>query len=144
VTTYLTKSHSKIVIEDLGVSGMLKNRRLSRAIADVGMYEFRRQLQYKCAWYGSKLIVAPRAFPSSKRCSICGHKKRELSLSEREYECELCGSRIDRDLNAALNLVAVSLPETLTACGEDIRLYNPSGNIELTSAKQEPNIDPGP
>ncbi len=143
VTTYLAKSHSKIVIEDLGVSGMMKNRKLARAIADVGWYEFRRQLEYKCRWYGSQLIVAPRTFPSSKRCSSCGHKKRELSLSEREYHCDACGLRIDRDLNAALNLVTVSLPETLTACREDVRLLeNPLGYIEKqTSVKQEPNIN---
>jgi putative transposase len=142
VTTYLAKSHSKIVIEDLGVSGMLKNRRLARALADVGMYEFRRQLTYKCAWYGSHLITASRTFPSSKRCSNCGHKKKVLSLSEREYHCELCGMTIDRDLNAALNLVAVSLPETQTACGEDVSLYDSPGISEQTSAKQEPNISP--
>ena len=121
VTTYLAKSHSKIVIEDLGVSGMMKNRRLALAIADVGFYEFRRQLEYKCQWYGSQLVIVSRTFPSSKRCSRCGHKKKKLSLSEREYHCEECGLRIDRDLNAALNLVTVSLPETLNACGEDVR-----------------------
>ncbi|MHA2379062.1 MAG: RNA-guided endonuclease InsQ/TnpB family protein [Candidatus Thorarchaeota archaeon] len=142
VTTYLAKNHSKIVIENLGVSGMLKNRRLARAIADVGMYEFRRQLEYKCAWYGSQLIIAPRTFPSSKRCSNCGHKKKELSLSDREYHCELCGITIDRDLNAALNLVAVSLPETQTACGEDVSLCGSPRITEQTSAKQEPNISP--
>ncbi len=144
VTTYLAKSHSRIVIENLGVSGMLKNRRLARALADVGMYEFRRQLEYKCAWYGSHLIAASRTFPSSKRCSNCGHKKKDFSLSEREYHCELCGMTIDRDLNAALNLVAVSLPETQTACGEDVSLYDSLGITERTSAKQEPNIIPGP
>ncbi|MHA2042193.1 MAG: RNA-guided endonuclease InsQ/TnpB family protein [Candidatus Thorarchaeota archaeon] len=143
VTTYLGKSHSKIVIEDLCVSGMMKNRRLARAIAEVGMYEFRRQLEYKCAWYGSMLITAPRLFPSSKRCSSCGHRRKELSLSEREYHCEVCGLRIDRDLNAALNLVAVSLPETQTACGEDVRPCDSSGIIMQTSANQEPNISPG-
>ncbi|MDF1540314.1 MAG: RNA-guided endonuclease TnpB family protein [Candidatus Thorarchaeota archaeon] len=144
VTTYLAKSHSKVVIEDLGVSGMMKNRRLSLAIADVGFYEFRRQLEYKCQWYGSQLIVASRTFPSSKRCSNCGHKKKELSLSERDYHCEECGLRIDRDLNAALNLVTVSLPETQTACGEDVRLIaNPLGFTDKqTSVKQEPNINP--
>ena len=144
VTTYLAKSHSRIVIENLGVSGMLKNRRLARALADVGMYEFRRQLEYKCAWYGSHLIAASSTFPSSKRCSNCGHKKKDFSLSEREYHCELCGMTIDRDLNAALNPVAVSLPETQTACGEDVSLYDSLGITERTSAKQEPNIIPGP
>ena len=141
VTTYLAKSHSKVVIEDLLVSGMLKNRRLARAIADVGMYEFRRQLEYKCGWYGSELVVVSRTFPSSKMCSRCGHRKKELSLSEREYYCEQCGLEIDRDLNAALNLVAVSLPETLNACGEEIRLVADSQNLQrAASMKQEPNI----
>jgi putative transposase len=141
LTTYLAKSHSKIVIEDLNVSVMLKNRRLARAIADVGFYEFRRQLEYKCQWYGSDLLVASRAFPSSKMCSQCGHRKRELSLSAREYHCEQCGLRVDRDLNAALNLVAVSLPETENACGEDVRLHPDSLNpLRAASEKQEPNI----
>lgn len=72
LTTYLAKSHSRIVIEDLGICGMLKNRRLARAIADMGWYEFRRQLEYKCKWYGSDLIVAQKSFPSSKMCSSCG------------------------------------------------------------------------
>jgi len=145
LTTYLAKSHSTIVIEDLGVSGMMKNRRLARAIADVGMYEFRRQLEYKCQWYGSHLVVAPRTYPSTKMCSNCGNKRREVALSEREYVCETCGVRIDRDLNAARNLVTVSLPETQTACGEDVRLLaNPLGLTEKqTSVKQEPNISHG-
>jgi len=140
LTTYVAKNHSKVVIEDLHVSGLLKNSRLSRAIADVGFYQFRRMLEYKCAWYGSKLIIASRTYPSSKLCSRCGHKKQDLSLSEREYHCEVCGLRMDRDLNAACNLVAVSLPETENACGEDIRLHvGSSGPPEAASVKQEPN-----
>ena len=143
VTTYLAKNHSKIVIEDLNVSGMLRNKRLARAIVDVGFYEFRKQLKYKCKWYGSELVVVSRTFPSSKLCSRCGHKKQELSLSEREYHCEECGLQIDRDLNAALNLVAVSMPETENACGEDVRLVADSMNMqEAASRKQEPNISP--
>ncbi len=143
VTTYLAKSHGKVVIEDLLVSGMMKNRRLARVIADVGFYEFRRQLEYKCQWYGSELVIVSRTFPSSKMCSRCGHRKKELSLSEREYECEQCGLEIDRDLNAALNLVAVSLPETLNACGEEVRLLVDSQNLQRASSmKQEPNIIP--
>ena len=121
---------------------MMKNRKLARAIADVGFYEFRKQLEYKCKWYGSQLVVASRLFPSSKLCSRCGQRKKELSLSERVYDCEQCGLRINRDLNAALNLVAVSLPETLTACGEDVRLVvDPLGYTKQTSAKQEPNYN---
>jgi len=145
LTTYLAKTHSSIVIEDLNVFGMMQNRRLARAIADVGWYEFRRQLEYKSQWYGSQLVVAPRTFPSSKMCSHCGNKKKDLSLSEREYACEVCGIRIDRDLNAARNLVTVSLPGTQTACGEDVRLVaDPSGVAEKqTSVKQEPNISLG-
>ena len=145
LTTYLAKSHSKIVIEDLGVSGMMKNRKLSRAIADVGMFEFRRQLEYKCAWYGSQLVVANRTFPSSKICSSCGYKKMEMPLLEREYVCDICGQKIDRDLNAALNLVTVSLPETQNACGEDVRLRNNPLGLprKQTFKKQEPNISHG-
>jgi putative transposase len=141
VTTYLAKNQSRIVIEDLYVSGMLRNRRLARAIADVGFYEFRRHLEYKCKWYGSELLVVPRRFPSSKLCSRCGHKKDDLTLSEREYHCEECSLRINRDLNAALNLVAVSLPETQNACGEDVSLQvAPSGvTVKQPSVKQEPN-----
>ncbi|MGY5881017.1 MAG: RNA-guided endonuclease TnpB family protein [Candidatus Thorarchaeota archaeon] len=143
VTTYLAKSHSKVVIEDLLVSGMMKNRRLARVIADVGFYEFRRQIEYKCHWYGSELVVVSRTFPSSKLCSRCGHRKKELSLSEREYHCEQCKLEIDRDLNAALNLVAVSLSETLNACGEEVRLLANSLNLQrAASMKQEPNIIP--
>jgi len=102
-TTLLTKTKSAIVLEDLNVSGMLKNHHLAQAIADVGMYEFRRQLQYKGAWYGCEVFLADRFFPSTKRCSQCGNEK-ELSLAERVYSCEVCGQVIDRDLNAAINL----------------------------------------
>ncbi len=145
VTTYLAKSHSKVVIENLLVSGMMRNRRLARAIADVGFYEFRRQLEYKCGWYGSELVIVSRTFPSSKMCSQCGHRKKELSLTERVYKCEQCGFEIDRDLNAALNLVAVSLPETENACGEEVRLVtNPLDLHRAASMKQEPNIIPDP
>ncbi|MGD9394816.1 MAG: RNA-guided endonuclease TnpB family protein [Candidatus Thorarchaeota archaeon] len=144
LTTHLAKSHSKVVIEDLCVSGMMKNRRLARVIADVGFFKFRRHLEYKCQWYGSELVVASRTFPSSKMCSRCGHRKMELSLSEREYHCEECGLVIDRDFNAALNLVAVSLPETENACGEEVRLLTDSLNLQrAASMKQEPNIISG-
>ncbi len=145
LTSYLAKNHSMIVIEDLNVSGMMRNRKLARAIADVGMFEFRRQLQYKCRWYGSQLIIVSRSYPSSKICSYCGSKKEEISLSQRDYICEICGLKIDRDINAARNLVAVSLPETQNACREDVRL--PFTLLRLnekqTSMKQEPNLNQG-
>ena len=103
-TTWLARNKSAIVLEDLHVKGMLKNRRVAQAIADVGLYEFRRQLQYKGQWYGCEVFLADRFFPSSKRCSSCGSIKDNLSLSERTYRCENCGRVINRDWNAAINL----------------------------------------
>jgi putative transposase len=103
LTTYLAKNHSQVVIEDLNVSGMLSNHCLAKSIADLGMYEFRRQLTYKCDLYGSKLITVSRFFPSSKTCSFCGHIQ-DISLKERVFNCQQCNMTIDRDLNAARNL----------------------------------------
>lgn len=122
-TTTLAKTKSVIVMEDLHVSGMLKNHTLARAISDVGLGEFRRQLDYKTTWYGSRLMMADRFFPSSKKCSRCRSVKEELSLSERVFKCGVCGFECDRDLNAALNLawLAGSSPDTLNACGESVR-----------------------
>jgi len=97
---------SCIVIEDLNVSGMLKNRKLSRAIADVGLYEFRRQLTYKAALAGCEVKVVSRWFPSSKTCSSCGTVKETLDLWERVFVCEDCGYVADRDYNAAKTLAA--------------------------------------
>jgi putative transposase len=102
-TTFLTITKSAIVLENLNVSGMMKNHHLAQAIADVGLYEFRRQLEYKGQWYGCEVLLADRFFPSTKRCSQCGNK-RSISLAERVYSCEHCGQVMDRDLNAAINL----------------------------------------
>ena len=93
----------RIVMEDLNVGGMMKNRHLSRAIAECTFYEFRRQMEYKCEERGIELVIADRFYPSSKTCSCCGTIKKDLKLSDRVFECE-CGFRIDRDFNAALNL----------------------------------------
>ena len=103
LTTNLTR-YRTVVIEDLNVAGMLANRHLSRAIADVGFFEFRRQLDYKAAMAGSTVIVADRWFPSSKLCSVCGVKYENLTLAERFWTCEECGTSHDRDINAARNL----------------------------------------
>ena len=92
-----------VVLENLNVSGMLANHCLAQAIGDVGFAEFRRQLEYKSHWYGSKLIVADRFFPSSRLCRHCGCINSELKLSDREWTCD-CGAIHDRDLNAAINL----------------------------------------
>ena len=134
-TTALAKNHGEIVIEDLNVRGMIQNRKLARAISDVGMGEFRRQLTYKCLWYGSQLTVAPRFYPSTKRCSECGNVKNEMPLSIRTYECEGCGMVLDRDHNAALNLVAVGSTETLNACRESASTTDTP--LRVVSMKQE-------
>jgi putative transposase len=128
LTTYLAKNHGTVVIEDLNVSGMMANRKLSKAIADMGFYEFKRQLEYKCKLYGSQLVIVDRWFPSSKTCSNCGHKKEFLSLSERTFKCESCGFEADRDLNASLNL-AMAVSSAVTACGVD--------NADVATMKQE-------
>lgn len=103
-TSKLVKANPDyIVIEDLNVSGMMKNKHLARALQEQKLYEFRRQLEYKCQWYGVKLILADRFYPSSKMCSQCGQIKKDLKLSDRTYHCD-CGLHIDRDLNASINL----------------------------------------
>lgn len=113
MTTEIAKNHSQVVIEDLNVKGMLKGGKLAKAISDGAFYEIRRQLAYKCELYGSELILADRWFPSSKTCCICGSKKESLSLSERVFDCEKCHNKLDRDLNAALNLskLGQAMPE---------------------------------
>jgi putative transposase len=104
VATELAKAKPVLVVEDLNVRGLARNGSLSRAILDVGWGAFRRMLEYKCAWYGSHLVVAPRDFPSTKRCSRCGWVAPTLPLSQRVFRCEACGLEVDRDLNAACNL----------------------------------------
>lgn len=126
LTTMLTRECGVIVVEDLNVAGMARNRRLSPDIHDAGFGELRRQLAYKTQWNGGHLVVADRWFPSSKTCSGCGAVKPKLPLSQRVFTCEYCGLTIDRDFNAALNLrqlvdraVAGSGPETLNGRGAD-------------------------
>jgi putative transposase len=127
LTTGLAREYGTIVVEDLNVAGMVKNRRLARAICDAGFGEIRRQLAYKTVWNGGTLIVADRWYPSSKRCSGCGVVKTKLHLSQRLFACTECGLVLDRDTNAALNLaslvehvvVAGSGPETQNGHGAD-------------------------
>lgn len=103
-TSKLVKAKPEyIVLEDLNVSGMMKNKHLSKAIAEQKLHEFKRQIEYKCDWYGVKLILADRFYPSSKTCSQCGTIKKELKLSDRKFVCE-CGFEADRDYNASVNL----------------------------------------
>jgi putative transposase len=140
-TSRLARTKSVVVIEDLNVAGMLKNHRLAQAIGDVGWAEFRRQLTYKAAWYGCRVVVVNRWEPSSKTCSRCGHVKPELALAERTFRCEACGMVTDRDLNAAINLskLAGSSPDSQNACGEGSAGQGREARVELPSAKQEPD-----
>ena len=134
-TSILAKNYGTIVIEDLNIKGMVKNRKLSQAISDVGFGEFRRQLEYKSKWYGSEVVVANRFYASSKICSCCGNKKDKLKLSERVYECYVCGNKIDRDLNASKNLANIALlgnPEEVKPSGAD-----PNTFIGGVAMKQE-------
>jgi transposase len=98
-----------IALDDLHVRGMQRNRHLALSVSDAGMGELRRQLVYKNEWYGSTLVIADRFYPSSKLCSGCGVIKDALGLSERVYECDVCGLRLDRDENAAVNLRRLGL-----------------------------------
>ena len=103
-TTAIAKSCGRVVVETLNVAGMIRNRRLARAIADAGMAGFLTKLEYKCAWYGAEYVKADRWFASSKLCSHCGWKNADLALSDREWWCGGCGVLNDRDANAAMNL----------------------------------------
>ncbi len=139
VTTRLAKTKQVIVIEDLNVSGMLKNHHLAQAIADVGFYEFKRQLLYKASWYGSKVMLASRWEPSSKTCSGCGWMKEALTLADRTFHCQQCGLVRDRDLNAAINLskLAGSSPESQNAWGGASAGARRKARAKLTPVKQE-------
>jgi putative transposase len=141
VTTTLTKTKSVIVIEDLNVSGMLKNHHLAQSIADAGFYEFKRQLLYKAEWYGARVVLASRWEPSSKTCSGCGWVDEDLTLADRSFHCSQCGLVLDRDLNAALNLerLAASSADTVNACEGASAGAKRKPRVKLALVKQEPN-----
>lgn len=105
VSTALVNTFDLIVLEDLNVSGMLKNRKLAKSISDASWSSFVSMLEYKCNWYGKMLVKINRFFPSSKTCSSCGHKEDNMPLSIREWTCPSCGSKHDRDLNASINIL---------------------------------------
>lgn len=105
VTAEIVKNKpSRIVLEDLNIKGLIKNRHLSKSISGSKLYEFRRQIEYKAELYGIEVVIADRFYPSSKTCHVCGHVKKDLKLSDRTYRCEGCGLVIDRDINASINL----------------------------------------
>ena len=141
-TTMIARTYTTVCIEELNVAGMVKNHHLARSVSDASLGEFRRQLEYKTMRTRASLRVVDRWYPSSKTCSNCGTVKAKLSLSERVYRCGVCGLSMDRDLNAAINLmVAGSAPETLNARGGDARRADiVSGNADPseTRTKQPP------
>jgi putative transposase len=136
VTTWLAKTKPVIVVEDLNVRGMSQNGHLSQAIYDVSWGMFRRMLEYKCQWYGAKLIVVPQDFPSTKTCSHCGEIGPPLPLSQRVFRCEACGLEIDRDWNAALNLWQYGLAALNGPTGSSLG-SNACGEGKNPSLKQE-------
>ena len=142
LTTRIAETFSDISIEDLHVAGMVKNHHLAKSIMDAAFGELRRQLEYKTTRSGARLHVVDRWYRSSKTCSRCGSVKAKLSLSERTYRCDSCGLTMDRDLNAAINiLVAGSAPETLNAHGATVRRSDrSSGHATRVAVKCEPSV----
>jgi putative transposase len=130
-STRLVRDHDVVVLEDLAVTIMVRNRSLAKAISDCGWGTFRAMLAYKAARYGRHLTVIDRWYPSSKTCSACGHLLAELSLKTRTWQCPSCGTRHDRDINAAKNILAAGLAVTGDtpghACGADVRHSGPPG-----------------
>jgi putative transposase len=126
LTTRLAAAYGTVVVEDLNVAGMLKNRRLASKIADAGFGLLRRQMAYKMAWRGGRLVAADRFYPSSKTCSGCGAVKAKLGLSERTYRCGSCGLVLHRDINAARNLAALAGGTSSPSRGAT--LNEPAGN----------------
>ncbi|MFC5745150.1 RNA-guided endonuclease InsQ/TnpB family protein [Actinomadura rugatobispora] len=139
-STHLVRKADTIVIEDLAVANMVRNRSLARAISDCGWGEFRRQLEYKAERAGRRLVVIDRWHPSSKTCSACGHLLAELSLSTRHWTCPGCRTRHDREINAAENILAAGLVAAGASpgdvCGADVRRQGPS--LPHSAVKQKP------
>jgi putative transposase len=132
LTTRLVRENQTIAVEDLAVRNMMKNYKLSGAIADASWSEMVRQLEYKCQWYGRTLVKIDRWFPSSKRCGHCGHVVDKLPLDIREWDCPACGTHHDRDINAAQNILAAGL--AVIVCGANVRPdgHKPKGQLRKT------------
>ena len=140
-TTAIAKSAGRVVVETLNVAGMVRNRRLARAIADAGMSGFLARLDYKCGWYGAEYVKADRWYASSKLCAHCGWKNDDLTLSDREWWCSGCGILNNRDANAAMNLAnwpGLSFPVS----GRGDRVSSASGG--RWSAKRQTSLVSAP
>jgi putative transposase len=130
LTSYLCKNHALVAIEDLHVAGMLKNHKLAQAVSDSSFGEIRRQLEYKASWHRVHLVVIDRFYPSSKTCSACGWTVEDQDLGERVFICHECELRIDRDLNAAINILSEALRTTGSFSESDAYGQGSSGNID--------------
>jgi putative transposase len=139
LSTSITRRFHAIGIEDLNVKGMLGNRYLARAIADMGFYELRRQLDYKATWRGGQVVLVDRWYPSSKLCSCCGYRLEELGLDVRHWTCPGCGASNERDVNAAINLRNVAVSSTASACGGEGSGPVRERTVKPAPAKQESN-----
>ncbi|MEU0648707.1 RNA-guided endonuclease InsQ/TnpB family protein [Streptomyces umbrinus] len=135
LTSRLVRENQTLVIEDLHVRNMVKNRSLARAISDVAWRELRMMLEYKCSWYGRELVVVDRWFPSSRLCSACGSLQEKMPLNVREWTCS-CGATHDRDVNAAKNLLAAGLAVTVCGAGVRPQRRTPDGQ---SATKQKPS-----
>ena len=139
LSTSITRRFHTIGIEDLNVKGTLGNRHLARAIADMGFYELRRQIEYKAVWRGGQVVLVDRWLPSSKLCSCCGYRLEALGLDMRHWTCPSCGTSNDRDVNAAINLRNVAVSSTASACGGEGSGPVRECRVEPAPAKQESN-----
>ncbi|PSF38902.1 transposase [Aphanothece hegewaldii CCALA 016] len=135
LTTQLVRENQTIVVENLAVKNMVKNHKLAQAISDASWGEITRQLSYKCRWYGRNYIEIDRWFPSSKRCSSCGHITLTMPLRVREWDCPNCGIHHDRDINASKNILAAGL--AVSVCGASVRPEQ-SKSVKATAMKQKP------
>ncbi|MER6999008.1 RNA-guided endonuclease TnpB family protein [Streptomyces sp. NPDC000410] len=140
LTTRLVRENQTLVIEDLTVRNMVKNRSLARAISDAAWSEFRSMLEYKAAWYGREVIAVDRFFPSSKLCSHCGTLAERMPLHVRTWTCEGCGTTHDRDVNAAKNLKAAGL--AVTACGAGVRPQRRTPGGQSATKQETPRREP--
>lgn len=140
LTTRLVRENQTIVIEDLTVRNMVRNRKLARAISDAAWGEFRSLLEYKAAWYGREVIAVDRFFPSSRLCSHCGSLAKEMPLSVRSWTCEGCGTTHDRDVNAARNLLAAGL--AVSVCGAGVRPRRSTPDGRPATKQKTPRREP--